>query len=326
MADIENNTAAEIREIMETYAQPVDIAPPDQFDLTRPVVIGLPEGMRPHDLTSTFRNALEHLKPARRKGTARLKTAQSLIDWINRFKGENSVIYADPDRARPTCTAIADYHFSGVPQNSPEFGDETARHGDHRATYAFPLSREWETWSGIAGAWLAKDQLCEFIEANAKDLINPSPALLTHDTPPDDLAPWEAKNIEIRDKLQGRFGDARSLINMGRQFDIRESSALEVTTNPDTGETAVKFNEEHTDQGGRPLKIATLFLIAIPVFDAGDVFRLTVRFAYRKRGADLKFSLSIYDRDAAIDTAFAETVEQIHAQTELPVFFGAPES
>ncbi|WP_320178095.1 DUF2303 family protein [Roseovarius pacificus] len=289
------------------------------------VLLSVPEGRRIEDMTTAFHKAQERYRPARRKGTARLATLVSLIDWANRFKGDTSVLYADPTEESISLTCIANYHAEEPAANAANSGEAGASHCDHRGVYRFPLSKEWKRWTALSGKWLEKDEFCSFIEDNAKDLVDPSPALLAQGAE-DVVEPWERRNVEIRDKINGRFGQLHNLIAMGRQFQVHETSDLDIKTDPDTGETRVSFNEEHRDAAGRPLKIANLYLIAIPVFESGDLFRLTVRFAYRKIGGNLRFSLNIYNPHEALDIAFNEAVDKAVTETDLPVFQGSPES
>ncbi|WP_306155427.1 DUF2303 family protein [Roseovarius sp. MMSF_3281] len=303
--------------------QKIDAIPPAPGEAA---IVAIPEGRTIKDLTPIFQGVAERYRPARRKGTCRLKDLQSLIDWTNRFKGEHSALFANPETENLSLTCVANYHASEPAATSNEAGEPGAAHCDHRGVYNFPLSKEWKRWTEISGKQLSKDDLCDFIESYATDLIDPSPALLS--TKPDmaKLENWEARNLEIRDKIDGRFGQFRDLVNMGRQFQVHETSDLEIKTDPDSGETRVNFNEEHKDAAGRKLQIANLFLIAIPVFESGDLFRLTVRFAYRKRGGNLTFSLTIFEEQRALDTAFDEAIQKARIETELPLFTGTPES
>jgi uncharacterized protein YfdQ (DUF2303 family) len=289
-------------------------------------LVSIPEGRKIEDLTPYFHAAQERYRPARRKGTASLRTLQSLIDWTNRFKGPTSVLFANPDPERLSLSCVANYHAQEPAASGTETGEPGASHCDHVGRYAFPLSKEWKRWAAVSGKALTKDELCDFIERHASDLIDPTPALLGDGKTTKDAAAWELRNLEIRDKIMGRFGQLHQLINMGRQFQVHETSDLEIKTDPDTGETRVNFNEEHKDAQGRPLKIANLFLIAIPVFESGDLFRLTLRLSYRKRGGNLTFSLTIYEMQKALDTAFEEAIETARAATELPLFIGSPET
>ncbi|WP_300244669.1 DUF2303 family protein [Antarcticimicrobium sp.] len=318
------NVAQTMREAMEQFGATEKIHHPEPDEIHyQPVLVSVPHGRDIKDLTKHFHDALEWLRPARRKGTARLRTLDSLIGWANRFQGETSVLYADPRRDAPSLTCIANYHGAGPTNLGPE-GDSAA-HCDHRGTYDFPLSKEWQAWMKISGQPLSKDDLSEFIDDHVKDLMDPTPALLSPgkvETTED----WETRNLEIAQKIMGRFGQVHQLIHLSREFQVHESSDLHISTDRDTGESTVRFEEKHSDAAGKPLRLPNLFLIAIPVFEAGDVFRLTLQFRYRKRGGSVQFVLSLYDPETALDTAFEEAVNKAAEETDLPLLIGTPET
>lgn len=326
MSEPAKNIAETVRDLMTDSADFSFITAPDpEQALIAPVLVTVPHGRKVEDITKNLREAAQYLKPARRKGTAKLATLQSLIDWANRFKGETSILYANPDRTAPSLTCIANYHGAGAAQLDANTPDDTANYGDHRGVYAFPLSKEWRRWMKASGEPMGKDDMAQFIEDNAKDFIDPTPALLNPGTV-EPQAVWEQRLAEIAEKIGGRFGQHLKLIHMSREFAVHEVSNLSVTSNRDTGESTIAFVNEHKTPTGEPLRIPNLFLIAIPVFESGALYRLPIRFQYRKTGGALKFTLTIYDPDRAIDDAFDEAVKIASEQTALPIFEGTPEA
>jgi hypothetical protein len=319
------NIAETMRETVEELGQPVAMIWPEEgFSFDSPVIFSTPAHRRTEDLTAKVREAAEYLKPARRLGNAKLATLDSLVDWTNRFKGDTSALYANPDENAPTLTCVADYHGEGAASFDAHTGDPLARHCSHRGTYAFPVSKEWKKWAAISGIKQDKNAMGQFIEDNAKDILNPSTALISGKT--DSAEPWEIALLETAAKIEGRFGSLSQLLQMSRSFQVHETSNLSVTTNRDTGESSIQFLNEHKDPEGNPLRIPNLFLIAIPVFESGHAYRLPVRFQYRKDGGQVWFILSVYDPQAAFDDAFDEAVKDAKERTGLPLFLGTPET
>ncbi len=319
------NPAQTMRDVMEEIGGSEHIAAPTDFDLTKAHVITIPEKRTVADLTKYHRDAAEYLKPARRKGTARFDDLESLIMWANRFKGETSALFAKPDMTAPTLNCIADYHAQGPVTVNTQTGDPTAMHCNHRAIYNFPLSDEWKAWMAISGAALDKDEMGEFIEVQAKDIMDPTPAVL-RGQPSDNNEKWENKLIETAHQIEGRYGQLTQLLAMSKKFQVFETSDLKVATNRDTGEAEIQFLNEHKDADGQPLKIPNLIIIAIPVFLGGALYRMPVRFRYRKSGASVKFILSIYNPEKAFEASFEEAITVAKEQTDLPLFLGTPES
>jgi len=320
-----NNTAETVRDIMADLGHHDLIEMPEGFDLTKAHLVTVPEHRMVHDLTSEHREAAEYLKPARRTGTARLTDLQSLIDWTNRFKGSTSALFAKPDMKAPTLTCVADYHAEGPADQTTSTGDPTARHCHHRAIYDFPLSEEWLAWMAISGQPMEKDDLGEFIEANAKDIMDPTPAIIKG-AESDKHENWENRLIKIAQQIEGRYGQLTQLLSMSKQFQVFESSDLKVSTNRDTGESEIQFLNEHKAADGKPLNIPNLIIITIPVFMGGAPYRMPVRFRYRKMGGTVRFIMSIYNPEKAFKAAFEEASMAATEATELPMFLGTPES
>lgn len=323
--DTAENTAETTRKIMSDLGHHDPIETPADFDLTKTHLITLPRHRSSEDLTSKHIAAAEFLKPARRKGTAKLDDLQSLIDWGNRFKGPTSVLFAKPDMATPTLTCIADYHAQGAVDPITPTGDPTARHCHHRAIYNFPLSDEWKAWMAVSGVPQEKDDLGEFIETNAKDIMDPTPAVISGSENKKN-ADWENRLIRTAQQIEGRFGQLTQLLAMSKKFQVFESSDLKVVSNRDTGEGEIQFLNEHKDADGKPLKIPNLIIIAIPVFMGGAQYRMPVRFRYRKMGGSVRFIMSIYNPEKSFKAAFDEAISEAAKETELSIFKGNPET
>lgn len=323
--DVIQNTAETMRKVMEEIGNHASVTLPKTLDLTKPTIISSPKHRDTKNLTGEIRAAAEYLKPSRRKGTAQLEDLQSLIDWANRFKGETSALFARADMTAPKLTCIADYHAGGAIDPVSVTGDATARHCHHKAIYSFPLSDEWKAWMKISGEALAKDEMGEFIEIHATEVMDPTPAIISGSAS-DKNQGWENRLIETADKIEGRFGQLHQLLQMSRQFQVFETSDLKVSTNRDTGESQINFMNEHKDAEGAPLQIPNLIIIAIPVFRGGVPYRMAVRFRYRKSGSTVKFIMTVFNPEKYFEAAYREAVEQAQEGTELPLFYGSPEA
>ncbi|MDD9738465.1 DUF2303 family protein [Marinovum sp. SP66] len=319
------NPAETMRKVMDEIGHADAISFAEHHHPGEPFLVSVPKGREVKDLTHAMHAIAARVKPFHRKGTARLETLASLIDWANRFKGGSSTLFANPDMTAPSLTCIADYHAEGAPTMDGEFGDENARHCHHRGVYKFPLSDEWKAWMAVSGRALEKDEMGEFIEANAKDVMDPTPGII-EGKESDTLQPWENRLIRTARQIEGRFGQLHQLLTMSKRFQVYETSDLKVTTNRDSGEAEIQFLNEHKDADGKPLNIPNLIIITIPVFRGGAPYRMPVRFRYRKSGASVKFILTVYNPEKAFEAAFEEAAVEAQQQTDLPLFYGAPES
>lgn len=310
-----------IEEMKRTQAVQI-ISQPSASDAELPFIVATANEMKLHDLTAQHRAVLEALKPMQRKGRASLTDIDSLITWTNRFKGDDTVLFGQI-QPTPKLISVIDYHGEGAPDPNAELGDPNANYGRHTGTYDFPVSEEWKRWNAINGKAMDKDTFGEFIEENADDLLDPTPALLGNN--PDGAEAWEQRMIEIAAQLQGRFGQYAALVQLSREFQIHETGHLNVTTNRDTGEARVQFLTEHRDPDGQPLTLPNLFMIAIPVFEEGALYRLAVRFRYRKAGSEVKFIVTLYNPDVALRDAAREAMSFAQERTQVPLLMGTPE-
>ena len=320
------NIAQTVAKIMEQHGA-VDMLLRDTIlpNLGTPLLMAVPAGQQVQDFTDKLRAAQSFLKPFQRKGTATMQDLASLIAWANRFKGDNSALYASNTGDTPKLTCIADYHFEG-PAQITDMGDPTARHGHHRATYAFPLSRQWKAWQAQSGKPVSGVEMGEFLENFILDVIDPPMSLTSPGIRGSEASEADLRLIDIARRLDGSFGNANQLLGMAKSFTVNESADYMVAHNSTTGEATIQIKSEHIDGNGQPIKVPKLFLIAIPVFENGPAYRLPVRFQYRKAGPTVKFVLTLHDPKHAMDHAFTEATQQASQDTSLPLFIGSPES
>lgn len=103
--------------------------------------------------------------PVRIKQAVVVQTADSLVDYVNRFKTENTVLFADI--ASNKIRGLIDYH-----------GPEKAAHLDHGVALDLPFSEEWRTWAAQGGKLSSQLEFARFLEENAVDVIAPDGAEL----------------------------------------------------------------------------------------------------------------------------------------------------
>ena len=320
------NIAQTVAKIMESQPIPTPVeAELLTRNLATPLLVAVPPGHQVQDHTDKLRAAQAILKPFARKGTAKMADLASLIGWALRFKADNSVLYAQNDGDRPTLTCIADYHLAGAPIID-DMGDQTARHGQHRASYTFPMSKQWARWMKASGEPMSGVEMGAFLEDNILDVIDPPLSLTSPGIAGAEATEAEHRLIDIARRLEGSYGTGAQLMGMAKSFTVNESADYTVAHNSTTGEATVQIRSEHMDANGQPIRVPKLFLIAIPVFEGGPAYRLPVRFQYRKSGQTVKFFLTLHDPKFARDHAFDEAIQLARAETGMPLFLGQPEA
>jgi len=96
-----------------------------------------------------------------------LDQAQSLVDYVNRFKTPDTVILADLHELE--IAAVIDYHKAE---------SEAPGLAEHCAVLGLKYSAEWETWSAISGRMYDQKAFARLIDINSDDIVQPAGAAL----------------------------------------------------------------------------------------------------------------------------------------------------
>lgn len=267
-----------------------------------PGILVVPEGRR---VESVKKYRDEYAKaPDRRKGTAKLTTLDSFIDHTNRFKDTESAVFADvTNRAAPKMIAVFDYHLKG-PDGKPRFGQ-------HRGEYAFPVSDEWKAWTAQREP-MTQEAFAEFLEERILDVMEPS-----------SIGPG---TIDMAARLGITYASPQRVMELSRGLTIRVGQQVSAYNNLSSGEAQIGFTEAHQDQAGGPLNVPGGFAIAIPVFRGGDAFTMAVRLRYRVKAGSISWSFAVQQIDKVWDTSVDEACGAVRQKTELPLFYGSPET
>lgn len=116
-----------------------------------------------HDVTTP--NKVKIHLPAHVRQLVTVQTTESLVEYVNEYKTENTRLFADV--TANVISAQIDYH-----------GADEPAHCAHRATLALSYSIEWKEWNAISGQLKGQLEFARFIEENAADVRQPSGAEL----------------------------------------------------------------------------------------------------------------------------------------------------
>lgn len=269
-------------------------------------VVALPDGQGGLRLHSTKKYSDEYrTAPEFREERAVMKTVDSFIAHTNRFKDADSLVLADNDRHDPSLTTMIDYHkktFNGDP-----------RFGRHSVHYQFPLSDEWKKWSNINDQKMSVNDFAEFLEDNIGDIEAP---IDKGDKKTDD--PLD----KILERVGGLLAGPQKLMELAKGLKVNVSEKVHQAQTLASGESQLQFSHEHQDEKGAPIKVPNMFLINIPVFNSGDVFRIPVRLRYRLRSGEITWHFKLYRTDQTFDAAFEDICEKVKKETKLPLHIG----
>lgn len=118
----------------------------------------VPEGCSEKEVSDAY--GLKLAKPKYIKQTVTIETADSLVDYVNHFKGTDTALFAEISSNR--IVALIDYHAAS-----------SAAHVAHRAKLELPFSEEWQLWTKISGKLMPQLEFARFLEENAADVRAP---------------------------------------------------------------------------------------------------------------------------------------------------------
>lgn len=245
--------------------------------------------------------------PERKKGTATLTSIASFIAHVNRHKDESSVVFAQTS-GQPKLTAIYDYHEVA---GDEYVAGEGARWCDHQAVYAFPISTEWRAWQAVNDKQLEQSAFAALLEDRIADVADPSLAN-------------EAVN-DLLAKIECDLASPARLMELSRGLSVHVESRVTQAVRTSSGETQMTFLQEHKDESGKPLRVPGAFLLTIPLFQGGPLYRVPVRLRYRVLQQKVVWCISLYRTQEVLDHAVQEALAQVAKETALPVFEGSLE-
>lgn len=226
--------------------------------------------------------------PSRRRGTVQIGDLESLVAYVNAYKGLHAVAFAAP--AKPGIEVVLDYHPSGP--------DGSARWCDDRVVYACPFSRQWLTWVGGEAKPRGQVEFGDFIEANETDLAS---------------------------SREG-FASAATMITTARNLVVNSSGKFQRSINPNTGENSLIVKDEHDASTSTPIPKG--FALAIPVFEGTtDLYPVEARLRFSMDGGRPTFAYVLANKEAVLEHALATLRKQVADGTGIPVYVGqAPQA
>lgn len=321
---------SEIDNILKTYTE--NLARPNIMKVTDRVtgiefpIASVPNGEGGWHISSVKNLAAEyHPRPERRTGYAIHKDINSFNEWVNRFKDEETTIFAEIDPTGATLTgqtlrAIIDYHEHG-PENIDSPKDSRARHCQFGAVYPFPWSLELQAWHKISGKAMTQVELAEFIERHIDDVI---------------LPPVKVKNGEL-DRTTGddaidrvitrpdmTLATPADLLALAKGISVFSEAKAEQRYNHSTGEVSLGFSTQHKSEN---FKVPNFMLLSMPVFvGMAQPVLMGCHIRYRVREEKVTWSLELHRVDRVIKHAVNETLALVDAETGVHIYIGHPKA
>jgi hypothetical protein len=115
------------------------------------------------------------------------------------------------------------------------------------------------------------------------------------------------------------------MYELGRGVKLNVSEKVEVAFDRSTGEAAMKFSEEHSGPGGRPVKIPKFFYIRVPIFFGEQPSLIGALLRYRNDGGGrVIWSYQLFAPDLVVKAAFDKACEIVKRGSRT-LYLGTPD-
>lgn len=308
---VHGSVLSQTRDMVEAYMKP------ETGELISPDGIAAPFVITHNGVNPIAPEAFDawRARPMHRRGTAVMTDLTSFIGHVNRFKDDNSVIFAKDDPSAPGLTAVLDYNEEGA-AGAPRFGK-------HRTAFNFPVSPEWRAWTGANGNVMSMLDFAKFIEDRYVDIIPPAVVASTFTSEDDPVK----KFVDSLGGI-GKLGGPADLMRIASGMAVHEKSTVGDVVRLSSGEGSVTFTVKHetTDATGEKMTVPPAFGVAVPVFRGELPFCVIARLRYRKVSGSLNLWCELFRADLTFDTAVNEAIEKVQHETGLTVWKGQPEA
>lgn len=207
-------------------------------------------------------------RPRRKTSSPTVTDAQSFKDYVEKhgIEGETEVT------AQETEGRIISIIDAGT--------DLEPGWRKHSITLQLRASDEWRRWLDRNNKLMRQVDFAEFLEDNAKDILEPSYADI----------------FEIATSLQ-----------------VKRGVDFESATRLDNGEIQLGYRETTTASAGKvgQMSVPQTLVIALRPFKGGEPYRVTASFRYRLNGTELTMGYKLQNLEKIRDEAFATVAEDV---------------
>jgi hypothetical protein len=187
--------------------------------------------------------------------------------------------------------------------------------------YDFPVDHAWSIWAAHHSEpgdqakveWFAQAEFAEFIEQRIHDLSSP--------TRNEELSEAVTRFIEASGKKDA--ATPAQMFRISRELKIMADEQLETEIDLQSGETKIKYSEQHRGAGGHPLKVPAMFYIRVPVFFGQPPVLIGVKLRYRKAGSAIAWSYSLFAPELIVREEFEKACKVVEAGRDF--YLGEPD-
>ena len=220
--------------------------------------------------------------------------AGSFADYVNRFKTENTLIFASVSESGATFTAMLDYHAA-----APAL---TAARCEHVAVFSTIQTPEWKTWMEANRKPMDQVAFATWIEDNLRLFVSPEGS----------AAPSGAELLELVKSLHGhsnaRFNTALRLNTGAYSVAYEEDVAIRGTSTTQAGD----------------IELPPEIVSGIAPFQGGPPYEIHARLKSRVTDRKLVLWFETIAVPNIVRDSILALVKQVEAQTKIIPLLGNP--
>jgi hypothetical protein len=278
-----------------------------------PTAIAIPEGYILKD-TREMVESFERMLPAprRRRGHYGAADIKSLLAWMTANCTEDSPVFgvgaehlADEWRA-PKVALVGVGNYSNRTD---------AQWHDFGCRYSFPVTVAWKEWAAFNKVWLNQKQFSDFIHSHLYEIS----------------APLGGETLgEAATRMIEAYGGSKQVASPTKMYEVAQgvkltvASEVEVTLDRSTGESSLRFKEEHKGKGGRPTGIPKFFWIRLPVFFGEPSSLIGASLNYSNEGGGVSWQYELCAPELVVKEAFDRACNVVKHEGRT-LFLGSPD-
>lgn len=164
------------------------------------------------------------------------------------------------------------------------------RWGEHTPMLQVKATREWQAWLQVTGKRHDQVAFTEFIENHLPEIADPAGA---------------------------------DLLTMVKSLDIRKAVQFQSSVRLDNGQVQFTYTEDISGTAAKgTATIHDTFVLGLSPFEGADRFRLTARLRYRLDSGKVILWFDLLRPEDVVRVAWQQLVQQVAADTSLPVLAG----
>jgi uncharacterized protein YfdQ (DUF2303 family) len=251
--------------------------------------------------------------PYRRRGTYVAGAVASLLDWMESHCDDEAPVFAEG--AERIADSWPDPKLTLVGIGNYSAGDKPAWH-DFSARYDFPVTAAWREWTKLTGQWMKQADFAEFVEKHLYEFSEPARG--------ETLSEAVTRMIEALGGAK-TVATPTKIYELARGIKITVEEKVEVALDRASGEATLKFSEEHTGAGGRPVAVPKFFYIRVPIFFGEAPSLVSALLRYRNAGGgSVVWSYDLFAPDLVVKDAFDAACNAVR-QRHRTLYLGTPD-